>query len=310
MASLSLSGLREHIRAWFAGNRLARWLEAVLVVLLAVALADLTWKLIPGPGGSGLDTKAASGAGQASGTMQAGPGKRAGSSPGSEALPGSLKGLFGTPSEPQEEETGAKAEPVRETTLDLALKGIIATQGEGPKLAVIAPGGGEEKIYRPGDKVKGRAEILRIEERRVILLRNGVTEALKLKVPEGVSQRRMTDTGTETGIRQIGENKRVVSKDTLKKKLDNLPKLLRQAKAVPASRDGRKIGFRVVNIQEGSVFEDLGVEKGDVIQQVNGRRIRTPRQAMEAYRELQGGQQFRLKVLRDGKSETLTYAVE
>lgn len=307
MPTISLAGLREHLLSWSAGIRFVRWLEVGLVILLAVVLADLTWELAPRPAANkdpASPSASASGPASTSGDR---PEALASGAGGKGNLPQAVKGLFGTP--PDSGQGGAaESEPVRETRLELTLKGIIANRGEGPRLAIIAPAQGEEKIYRPGDKVNGRAEILRIEEGRVILLRNGVTEALKLKVPEVEGRRRQAD--NRKGIRQTGENKRVVPEATLRENLNNLPKLLRQAKAVPATRDGQKIGFRVVNIQEGSVFEDLGVKQGDVIQQVNGRDIRSPRQAMEAYRELQGSRQFKLKVLRDGKAETLTYAVE
>lgn len=306
MPTFSLAALRERLLSWSAGIRLARWLEVGLVILLAVLLADLTWELAPRPAEDGPVSRSPSASGPASASGDRPEDSARGVTPGG-SLPEAVKGLFGTPPD-SEQGAAAESEPVRETRLELTLKGIIANRGEGPKLAIIAPAQGEEKIYRPGDKVNGRAEILRIEEGRVILVRNGVTEALRLKVPEVEGRRRKAD--NQPGIRQTGEGKRVVPEATLRKKLDNLPKLLRQAKAVPATRGGQKIGFRVVNIQDGSVFEDLGVKQGDVIQQVNGRDIRSPRQAMEAYRELQGARQFQLKVLRDGKAETLTYAVE
>ncbi|MEF8792654.1 type II secretion system protein GspC [Thiohalorhabdus sp.] len=307
MPTITLAGFLERLFSGSVGLRLIRWLEAALVIVLAVAVAGLTWELAPRPTGGASVSKAPSAQGSQPTSGTGSQGADTGS-PARGHLPAALKNLFGTPpvSQPGSEPA---TEPVRETRMELTLKGIIATRGAGTKLAIIAPANGEETIYHPGDEVNGRAKILRIEERRVVLRRNGVTEVLKLEVPE-VEKGEGRRANSQRSIRQVSQNQRVVPQATLQKKLDNLPKLLRQAKAVPASRNGQKIGFRVVNIQEGSVFEDLGVKEGDVIQRVNGRDVRSPRQALKAYKELKGSRQFQLELLRDGQSRTLSYDVQ
>jgi general secretion pathway protein C len=279
---------------------MVRWSEVALTVLLAVALADLAWDLAPGPqpGVSAPSGPVAGADGQAAPTPSSGG-----------PLTRPVKTLFGAA--PGRGASAASPEPVRETGLDLTLTGVLAREGHrDQRLAVIAGGDGEETVYRVGDRVQG-ARIVRIEPRRVILVRNGVTEALNLK-----AERVETGTGSPSGgparggIRRTGTNQRVVSRDTLKRKLDNLPRLLRQAKAVPHKRDGQQVGFKVINIQQGSVFEDLGIQQGDVIQSVNGRSIRNPKQALTAYRELRSAKKFRVDVLRDGQPTTLQYAVK
>jgi general secretion pathway protein C len=311
MTTISLPGLRERLLSWLAGSASARWAEVLLVILLAFALANLTWDLAPAPADAGGRLGTASASGQRTG---GGEGADAGSGgAAAAALPASVETLFGTPPAPGEEERSV-AEPVRETSLNLTLKGIVAFEGEGPKMAIIAPAKGDEKIYRPGDKVPGGAEILRIEPRRVVLLRNGVTEALHLKVkelegrPEGL--RSGGGSGGGAGIRRTGEHQRTVTRQALQRQLQNLPKLLQQAKAVPHTRNGRQVGFRVVNIQKGSVFEQLGIQEGDVIQSVNSKPIRTPQEALSAYQSLKSADAFRVNVTREGRQVTLNYSVQ
>lgn len=288
------------LRNALSPERMVRWSEVALTVLLAVALADLAWDLVPGPqpGVSAPSGPVAGADGQAAPTPSSGG-----------PLTRPVKTLFGA--EPRQGASATSPEPVRETGLDLTLTGVLAREGHpDQRLAVIAGGDGEETVYRVGDRVQG-ARIVRIESRRVILVRNGVTEALKLK-----AERLETGTGppsggpAQGGIRRTGTNHRVVSRGTLKRKLENLPRLLRQAKAVPHKRDGQQVGFKVVNIQQGSVFEDLGIQQGDVIQSVNGRSIRNPKQALAAYRELRSAKEFRVDVLRDGQPATLQYSVK
>jgi len=296
----------DSLRPMLAPQRAIRAGEVVLVVALAAALADLTWELVPQPqGAAGLASESAQSAGATAAASDTG---AAGSS---RALPGPVEALFGTAPSPAEQGK-AVSEPVRETELNLTLKGILAHRGGGKQLALIAKGDGDETVYGVGDTVPGGAEIVRIESRRVILRRNGVTEALNLEVQEleGGSAGRVANGGGGGGIRRTGEHQREVARSTVRRKLENLPTLLQQAKAVPHSENGRKAGFRIVNIQGGSVFEDLGLKEGDIIQGVNGKQIRTPSQALKAYRELKSASNFKVRLKRNGQPVTLNYDVK
>ncbi|MGY8815107.1 MAG: PDZ domain-containing protein, partial [Gammaproteobacteria bacterium] len=90
----------------------------------------------------------------------------------------------------------------------------------------------------------------------------------------------------------------------------NLPRLLRQAKAIPHSVNGENQGFKVVEIQEGSIFQDLGLQQEDVIRSVNGTPIRTAEDALNAYRKLRTSNSFQLDLLRSGRSMTLNLSVQ
>ncbi|WP_176758747.1 type II secretion system protein GspC [Thiohalorhabdus denitrificans] len=286
------------------GIRLA---EGVLVVALGVALADLTWDVFPpSPPSAGLSQ------GPESPSVPGGFQAPVGGSPGAQGREGpvseSTRRLFGVPAS-EGNGPGADA-PVRETRLDLTLKGILARQEGTQKVALIASGEGEEGVYRVGDSLPGGAEILRIEPRRVILRRNGVTEALNLEVTELEGRAsRQGSAGSGSGIRKEGANRRVVSRRTVRQNLENLPSLLRQAKAVPHRVNGEPAGFRIVNIQSGSIYEDLGLREGDVVKSVNGQDIRTPSDALGAYRELKNADEYKVRLERDGQEQTLNYSV-
>lgn len=219
---------------------------------------------------------------------------------------------------PDDEGTNAASPegPVQKTDLNLTLKGILGSEGD--RWAVIATAEGEEKAFGKGDEVPGNATIIAIEAHRVLLRRNGVTEALRM--PEGESAQMASRSQNQTqgggsaennkAIRQVEEHHRVTSREYVNRQLQDLPSLLRQAKAVPHKVDGNHRGFKIVNIQPGSVYEELGLKEGDVIQSVNGRDIRSPDQAMKAYKELRSDDKFRVQVQRKGQSTTLQYSVE
>jgi general secretion pathway protein C len=66
------------------------------------------------------------------------------------------------------------------TQLSLTLRGIVAAQGEHPSFALIANGPAEEEVFLRGDEVFSMATISEIHADRVILLRNGQPETLRM----------------------------------------------------------------------------------------------------------------------------------
>ncbi len=291
--------------------RLINCLEVVLVIALAVALADLAWQLFPLPQDSGQRGEGRKSAGAMTGErVQSGgvlsPAYRAASgrpSPAVFSLFGKAENSGFTP--------GFAEEEVQETELDLTLKGVLAQRDGDRKLALIARGNEKEEVYWLGDRIAG-AEIIRIDSRRAILLRNGVRESLTLEVgelPRQATTGPSTGGGKSRGITKIDERRRVVTRELLDQQLDNLPGLLEQAKAVPYLNDGKQAGFRVVGIEEGSVFEDLGLRQEDIIVAVNGALVRNPREALAAYQSFKSAGAFQVDLLRGGREMTIDFSI-
>jgi general secretion pathway protein C len=178
---------------------------------------------------------------------------------------------------------------------------------------LIARPGNPEDVFKIGDTIEG-AEIIGIEPKRVVIRRNGNMEALTLAIPKmkaDLADRPVSSSGfARSGIRRISDNERVVSQQSLRQQLNNLPGLLQQARAVPHTVNGQPQGFKVVEIQAGSVFEDLGLQRNDVIQSVNGTPIRSTEDALQAYRDLRTSDSFQVGLLRSGRSMTLNLSVQ
>jgi general secretion pathway protein C len=209
--------------------------------------------------------------------------------------------------------TEVPEQTLQQTPLNLVLKGILADQGTQNRYALIASGGQKERVYRTGDKVEG-AEIVRIESRRVVIRRNGITEALNL-VARKLSGNTDKTSGTArfnlpAGIVRISDTERMIPRTTLEQHMKNLPALLLQATALPQIENGQQTGFRIVNLKQGSVFEQLGLRQDDVINAVNGKPVRNGEEALSAYQSLASATQFRIGVLRGGSNINLNFSVQ
>ena len=322
------------LKSLFSSYFAVRCAEVALVVALLLALADLARLLFPSLlGGAGdPDGRAA--------VAVADPAPQSGALPAtrhaaSTRLSPALLGLFGRAETAANvpADAGYQGEELKETKLDLTLKGILAHRDSNRRLALIAGADEKEDVYWVGDRVAG-AQIIRIEARRAVLLHDGVREALTLetKIPRprqdtsahgagargslAGKPRRGEGNGAaragpaRAGITALNEYERVVDRDLLDRQLDNLPELLTQARVAPhRNPDGEQVGYRVVGIQAGSVFEDLGIRPEDVIVGINGASVRSNREAFAAWRSFRSASAFQLDVLRDGREVTLDLSV-
>ncbi|MFN8792088.1 MAG: PDZ domain-containing protein [Bdellovibrionales bacterium] len=92
--------------------------------------------------------------------------------------------------------------------------------------------------------------------------------------------------------------------------LSDLPNLLMQARAVPARRPGtgEPYGFRVLEVQPGSVFAEI-VRPMDVITGVNGSPVTSVQQAMELYNSMRNSNRVCVTLERDGRNVENCYTI-
>jgi general secretion pathway protein C len=71
--------------------------------------------------------------------------------------------------------------------------------------------------------------------------------------------------------------------------------------------DGSVMGFKIMNVPPGSIYEKLGFKSGDIITTVNGVKLDSVQAAMGLYTELKHATKAEVGVLRG--TETLTITV-
>lgn len=64
-----------------------------------------------------------------------------------------------------------------------------------------------------------------------------------------------------------------VDRDVLLQEAGDLPALAAQMRMVPYFRRGEAIGTRAFSIKEGSLFRKMGLENGDIVKTVNGKKL-------------------------------------
>jgi general secretion pathway protein C len=112
---------------------------------------------------------------------------------------------------------------------------------------------------------------------------------------------------TTASIRRTSEDTFIVERRQLVGAVDNMSGLLTQLRAVPEVEDGRPIGFRLFEIADASVFRDLGLRDGDVVQRVNGTVLADPASLLGFLQQLRNEPRVALDIVRGGTARTLVY---
>jgi general secretion pathway protein C len=109
----------------------------------------------------------------------------------------------------------------------------------------------------------------------------------------------------------LNDTTREIKRGDIDKLTSNLPELLQQARAVPRMGPGGTIEcFSLADIAPGSIYERLGLKRGDCIKSVNGEQINSPAKAMELYNALRSNANtINLGIERSGRDDNYQYNI-
>jgi general secretion pathway protein C len=163
-------------------------------------------------------------------------------------------------------------------------------------------------------EIEGLATIEKIERMKVVIRNrnSGRLEFIEIKADQKVSfgTSARGATAPNSVVKQISENEFAISRNNLNAQLSNFNQLIRQAKALPAyDGSGNIYGFRITQIEPGSVYEQLGITDGCIIKGVNGNPVTSAQQAMEMYSTLRSSARIELQTECDGRTQNKTYNV-
>lgn len=202
--------------------------------------------------------------------------------------------------QPKEEKKEAKpVEELEPTTLKLVLWGTVT--GDGNSYAVI-----EDKqvrrqsLYSAGDMVQG-AKIREILRNRVVLTFQGKDQLLEIQ-EDSKKASKFGSTAPRMPMEQV----------PAKKLTDQLPEalssIMRQIKFRPHFSGGEQDGVMVYGIRPNSVFREIGLRNGDIVQGVNGRSVSSTEDMYGLLNDFQSLEGIDITLLRRGKETNLSYS--
>ena len=210
------------------------------------------------------------------------------------------------------------ADPVL-SSLPFSLKGTIIHANPSRSVATVKAGSDNKTFsYQVGDIIENQVEVREIQRAKLVFYNQNNSrleyiiipeEKAKLNISYQTDGKKPKPSLKEQGlIKKVGNNFEVKRSD-LNDYLGRLPEILNQARVVPYTKNGELKGFRFASIDKGSIFEDLGFQKGDIIKEVEGEIVTSPDQALELFERLKGGSGFKMLVQKDGKDVELEYNI-
>jgi general secretion pathway protein C len=206
------------------------------------------------------------------------------------------------------------------TALQLDLYGTIAGEG-GRGYAIIEDRDKKrQRVYKVGDRVAG-ATIVKIMRNAVVLRLGEKDQVLKKKEIASTGSERRALPGIVPQQAQPASPGAAPSPRPLSRppsagpsgSAADLAGLLTQARVIPnvkAGSSGKPDGVIINEIQPGSLFENVGLVNGDVIQEVNGKTVTGVADLVSMYRDLKPGTNLSVKVTRSGRQVVLNHTVE
>ncbi len=196
--------------------------------------------------------------------------------------------------------------------LPIALTGTIVHVDPERSVATInLKNKNDQRAYRTGDDIEGLAKITKVERNKVILRNNNTQKLEFIEIKDDVKLNFGAAPVKQVGeVTVLGDKDFSLKRDDVNRLTGDLPSILQQARAIPnTGPDGQANGFRIMDIQPGSIYERLGLKQGDVIKSVNGEKVDSPQKAMELYNALKSSNNIRLGLERNGKDDDFNFNI-
>jgi general secretion pathway protein C len=207
-------------------------------------------------------------------------------------------------------------ENLEETKLPLALLGTFASPD--PRIARATVDDQDARMHlvlAVGDEITGgRAKLIRIERRRIVLEENGSLRELTFEdatpADSGKTARKPRRSSRKTASTRRRSTRKAEPAPTPSVAdlgIRNPADIFSEARILPKWENGRMVGVQVSGIKSGSLFEDLGISNGEVITNLNGIAIDSPEASAQVMLELTEADVFDVTI--DGEEGPRTVSV-
>lgn len=203
---------------------------------------------------------------------------------------------------------------------DFTVLGVITGSKDKKGVALMKQkSNGKVSAFKEGDEVIKGTVIKRVLRKTVTFAYQdkffelSVGDESPKEVKEGESHERKVATNLTNaqGIEKQGDTLKVsrALKDTLASG-EGLNKILMQAATIPYVENGRLVGFRILEIDPGSIFDVAGFQNGDIITHINDQAINDAGLAIRALGSLKNTTTATFKYLRGTSPMNLTIQIQ
>jgi type II secretion system protein C len=206
--------------------------------------------------------------------------------------------------------------------------------------AIIEDQSGNQSLYQVGEDIPDAGRLVSVERTRAIIDRGGQRVAIDIPTsnisevapsrlggaaspirpigpitfPRGIpafmnrhsgrpahpAPANDDDDESKIQLKKLGPGKFEASRSQVASTMQNPAQLFSQMRALPHFVNGKTDGFSISNVAPGSVFEQLGLQEGDMLTEIDGQPVTNPMQAMGLMQAVQTASSIDLTIQRGG----------
>ncbi len=204
------------------------------------------------------------------------------------------------------------AAPVK-SDINAQLLGTMVLSQSSSYASITVNGSSASKTYKVGETFAGEATIYEIQRNKVFFNRKGKREYIEVaKLPQfsrSPSKPTSPASPASEGI-QIDGDKITLSRAKVESTLNDLNKILQDARMVPSYNNGKVTGFKIFAIRRGSIFDQLGLKNGDEIQRINGTQVDSLEKALPMLQMVKTESNVNIDMVRRGSKKTLDITIQ
>ncbi len=206
-------------------------------------------------------------------------------------------------SEPAKEDT---TENIEVTKLRLTLKGTVVASSKERSFAIIE----DEKLriqnlYHIDDTISSGITLSAVYTDRAVINRNGTKELLLMFTNDSKESSTKGSTARPTTAQR-----RSIPREEIQEAVSDIRSVMRDVRIIPHFTAGKRDGFTVTYVRQGSRLEEFGLQKNDIIKEINGAPAEEFRNIFEIFNKYADASSLDLGVERDNQIITISYTIE
>lgn len=198
----------------------------------------------------------------------------------------------------------------------------VQSRGEMVLIGTVVAGANSLALVRVGQKsgvfglqseLSPGVVVTEITRQMVVVTDRGVRRELLLKSRKEPQAKLVRKGGAAVGGQKVvalGENRWRISRAAAKNARTNLNSLLQTARMIPQLSNGKTIGFKLVEIEKGSLLELIGLQVGDLVVEINEVALNSPEKALQVFQQLREANNISLGLVRNGQKQNFEYRFE
>lgn len=202
-----------------------------------------------------------------------------------------------------------------DTKLSWTLKGVLSDPDPARSAAILVTQGQPEKLYRVGATLPGQVRLEQVLADRVMLMRDGQLETLRLKRNELNGSGRSARNARTAALPEVDANQTLAPDGNLARIdreawLNDPQRFAEVISANPVMVDGTLYGIEVSPARNAREFEAAGLKAGDVITDVDGTPVSQIEDYRDILRDMSGASSVSVSLERDGQPMNITITMD